>query len=96
MAKGYWIVFYRSISKPEALAEYGKLAGPAIEAAGGKVLARGLPVTAYEAGRKERTVLIEFESAAKATAAYEGERYQAAAKHLAGAVEREVRIIEGT
>jgi uncharacterized protein (DUF1330 family) len=96
MAKGYWIVFYRSISNPEALAEYGKLAGPAIEAGGGKVLARGLPVKVYEAGLKERTVLIEFESAAKATAAYESERYQAAVKQLAGAVEREVRIIEGT
>jgi uncharacterized protein (DUF1330 family) len=53
-------------------------------------------VKVYEAGLKERTVLIEFESAAKATAAYESERYQAAVKQLAGAVEREVRIIEGT
>lgn len=96
MAKGYWIVFYRSISNPEVLAEYGKLAGPAIEAGGGKVLARGVPVKVYEAGVKERTVLIEFESGAKATAAYESKRYQAAVKHLGAAVEREVRIIEGT
>ena len=30
MAKGYWIATYFSISNPDALAEYAKLAGPAI------------------------------------------------------------------
>jgi uncharacterized protein (DUF1330 family) len=95
MAKGYWIAFYRSIKNPEALAEYGKLAGPAIEAGGGKFLARGVPVEAYEAGLRERTVVIEFDSAAQAMATYKSDRYQAAAKKLAGAVERDIRIIEG-
>lgn len=95
MAKGYWITFYRSVTNASALAEYAKLAGPAIEAGGGKFLARGVPVKAYEVGLKERTVLIEFESVARATTTYEGARYQAAAKLLAGAVEREVRIVEG-
>ena len=33
MAKGYWICFYRSISNPDAVVEYAKLAGPAIQAA---------------------------------------------------------------
>ncbi|MGB7847613.1 MAG: DUF1330 domain-containing protein [Candidatus Acidiferrum sp.] len=96
MAKGYWITFYRKIMSASALAEYAKLAGPAIEAGGGKVLARGVPVKAYEAGLKERTVLIEFESAEKAVATFEGASYKAAAKLLAGAVERDVRIVEGT
>jgi uncharacterized protein (DUF1330 family) len=95
MAKGYWITFYRSISNPDALVEYAKLAGQAIQAGGGKVLARGVPVKSYEAGLKERTVLIEFESAEKAIATYEGPNYQAAAKLLAGSVEREVRVVEG-
>jgi len=95
MAKGYWITFYRSVANAAALAEYAKLAAPAIEAGGGKFLARGVPVKAYEAGLKERTVLIEFESVASAIATFEGARYQAAAKLLVGAVEREVRIIEG-
>lgn len=96
MAKGYWITFYRAVTNASALAEYAKLAGPAIEAGGGKFLARGVPVKAYEAGLKERTVLIEFESVTQAIATYEGPRYQAAAKLLAGAVEREVRIVEGS
>src|SRR5581483_8147458 len=62
MAKAYWIATYRSISNPDALAAYAKLAGPAIEAGGGRFLARGLPAQVYEAGVKERTVLIEFDS----------------------------------
>jgi uncharacterized protein (DUF1330 family) len=96
MAKGYWIVFYRKIINAEALAAYAKLAGPAIEAGGGKFLARGVPVKVYDQGLKERAVLIEFESAAKAAATFESANYQAAAKQLAGAVERDVRILEGT
>jgi len=95
MAKGYWITFYRSISNPAALAEYAKLAGPAIEAAGGRFLTRGAAVKAYEAGIKERSIVIEFDSAAKAIAAYESPAYQAARKILEGAVERDVRILEG-
>jgi uncharacterized protein (DUF1330 family) len=95
MAKGYWITFYRTVKDAGALAEYAKLAGPAIEAGGGKFLARGMPAKVYDAGVKERAVLIEFESVAKAIATFEGPRYQAAAKLLAGAVERDVRIVEG-
>jgi uncharacterized protein (DUF1330 family) len=95
MAKGYWVAFYRKIINAEALAEYAKLAGPAIEAGGGKFLARGVPAKAYEAGLTERAVVIEFESVAQATATYESARYQSAAKLLAGAVERDIRIIAG-
>ena len=37
MAKAYWVATYRSISDPDKLAAYAKLAGPAIQAAGGHV-----------------------------------------------------------
>ena len=93
MAKGYWITFYRSITNPTALANYAKLAGPAIEAGGGKFLVRGVPERVYEAGLKERVVVIEFETLEKAIATFEGERYQEAAKLLAGAVDRDIRLI---
>jgi uncharacterized protein (DUF1330 family) len=96
MAKGYWIVFYRKIDNADALAAYAKLAGPAIEAGGGKFLARGVAAKAYEAGLKERTVVIEFESVAKAAGTFESPNYQAAAKLLVGAAERDIRIVEGT
>ena len=62
MAKGYWISFYRSVSNAAALGEYAKLARPAIEAGGGRFLARGVAVKACEAGVKDRSVVIEFES----------------------------------
>jgi len=95
MRKGYWITFYRSISNPEALAAYGKLAGPAIVAGGGRILVRGTPTKTYEAGLNQRTVMIEFESLEKAIATFEGAEYQAAKKLLEGAVERDIRMCEG-
>ena len=48
MAKAYWVATYFSVSNPDALAEYAKLAGPAIAAGGGRFLARGTAAKAYE------------------------------------------------
>lgn len=96
MAKGYWITFYRSVSNPTALAEYGKLAGPAIQAGGGRFLVRGLPTKTYEAGVNDRTVVIEFDSVQKALATFESAGYKAALKVLGNAAERDIRIVEGT
>jgi uncharacterized protein (DUF1330 family) len=95
MAKGYWITFYRSVSNPAALAEYGSLAGPAIQTGGGRFMVRGTPAKWYEAGRDQRTVVIEFDSLDRAIATYESDAYQAALKVLEGAVERDVRMLEG-
>ncbi len=96
MPKAYWVATYRSVKNPEALADYAKLAGPAILAAGGRILARGMPAKTYEAGLEQRTVLIEFDSAAAANAAYDSPAYQAAKKVLGdNAVERDIRIVEG-
>ena len=95
MAKGYWIAAYRSIKNPDALAAYAKLAGPAIQAQGGRFLARGTPSQIYEAGLNQRTVIIEFDSVQQAIAAHDSPGYQAALKELHGAVERDMRIVEG-
>jgi uncharacterized protein (DUF1330 family) len=96
MAKAYWIACYRSIRNPDALAAYAKLAGPAIQAGGGRFLARGSAAKAYEAGVLQRTVLIEFDSLQKAIAAHDGAGYQEALKALGNdAVERDLRIVEG-
>jgi uncharacterized protein (DUF1330 family) len=95
MAKAYWVSSYRSISNPDALAAYAKLAGPAIAAGGGTFLARGVPAKTYEAGLQQRTVLIEFESVAAATAAHDSPGYQAALAALGDGAERDIRIIEG-
>ncbi len=95
MAKGYWIATYFSISNPTALAEYAKLAGPAIAAAGGRFLARGTAAKAYEKGVKERVVVIEFDSVEKAAAAHDSPGYQAALKMLNNGADRDLRIVEG-
>jgi uncharacterized protein (DUF1330 family) len=94
MAKGYWITLYRSVSKSEALMEYARLAGPAIQAGGGRFLVRGTPAKTFEQGISERTVIIEFESVEKAIATYQSPAYQAALKALAGAAERDIRFVE--
>jgi len=54
MAKGYWITTYRQVRDPEALAAYAKLAVPALLAAGGRVLVRGMPAKVYESGVEQR------------------------------------------
>lgn len=95
MAKGYWIATYFSISNPAALADYAKLAGPAITAAGGRFLARGTAAKAYEKGLKERVVVIEFDSVDKAAAAHDSSGYQAALKVLGNGADRDLRIVEG-
>src|ERR1700681_2212658 len=95
MAKVYWICFYRSISNPTALAEYARLAGPAIQSGGGRFLARGTPAKTFEAGKDQRTVVTEFDSVQQATSTYESKAYQTALRALDGAAERDVRIMEG-
>ena len=95
MPKVYWIACYRSVSNPAAVAEYAKLAGPALQAGGGRILARGGPAKTFEAGKIERTVLIEFDTVAQAIAAYESDAYKSALRALGSGAERDIRIIEG-
>jgi len=95
MPKGYWIATYRSVSDPDALARYAKLAGPVLEARGGRILARGLPARTYEAAQAQRSVLVEFSSVEAAISAYESAAYQELLSILEGAVERDIRIVEG-
>ena len=93
MAKGYWITCYRSVTDEAKLTNYARIAGPAIEARGGRFLTRGTPVKAYEFGLNQRLVIIEFESVQKAIEAYESPEYQAALAILKDPAERDVRII---
>jgi uncharacterized protein (DUF1330 family) len=95
MAKAYWVATYRSIKNPDALAAYAKLAGPAIQAAGGKFIVRGTPSKTYEAGLNQRVVVIEFDSVDKATGAHDSAAYQEALKLLGNGAERDIRIVEG-
>jgi uncharacterized protein (DUF1330 family) len=94
MVKAYWVAIYRTIRNPDAMAAYAKLSRPAIEAAGGRVLARGMPAAAFEHGQMERVVLIEFDSVERAKAAYESPAYKAAHDLLGDGADRDIRIVE--
>jgi uncharacterized protein (DUF1330 family) len=56
---------------------------------------RGTPAKTYEAGLNQRTVVIEFESLAQATAAHDSPGYQAALAALGDGAERDIRLVEG-
>jgi uncharacterized protein (DUF1330 family) len=95
MAKAYWISFYREVSDPAKLAAYGKIGTAAIEGGGGRFIARGVAAQVYEAGIKDRTVVIEFDSVDAAIATYNSAAYQEALKALDGGAVREIRIVAG-
>jgi len=95
MAKAYWISCYHEVRDPNKLAAYVKLAGPAIEAGGGRFLARAVAAKAYEAGRIERIVVIEFDSIEKAIATHDSPAYKVALDALEGGVVRDMRIVPG-
>ena len=96
MAKAYWIAFYRSVSDEEALKTYAGMATKVLTAAGARFLARGMPAKAYEGGVAQRTVVVEFDSAATAIRTYESPEYQAALAVIEGKVDRDLRIVEGS
>ena len=72
-----------------------KLGGPALQAAGGRILARGNPVHTCENGLSQRCVVIEFDSVAAANAAHDSPGYKAALDALGNGAERDIRIMEG-
>jgi len=94
MAKAYWIAAYREIHDENKLAAYLKLAGPAIEAAGAKFLARGPAAKVYEAGILQRTTVIEFGTLEAAIALHDSPAYQKALKALGDGVTRDLRLVE--
>ncbi len=95
MAKAYWVNTYRSINNQAAFDAYAQLAGPAIQAAGGRFLVRGGPAKVYESGMMQRVVVIEFDSLDQAVKAHDSAGYQAALAALANGADRDIRIVEG-
>jgi len=95
MPKGYWVSVYPAIEDPEKLTAYNELAGIAVKAAGGRVLASiGNRVVAHETGIPERVVLIEFDTFEQAVAAYESPAYRTELAELPDDFERDFRITE--
>lgn len=90
----YWIA-NSEVTDPERYGEYAKLAGPAIEAHGGKFLARGGAHKQMEGRDRSRNVLVVFPDMASAEACYSSEAYQAALKFAQGASVRDLVLVEG-
>jgi uncharacterized protein (DUF1330 family) len=89
----YWIGAYRAINDAEKMAAYAALSVPALTAAGGRFLARGLPEATFEAGLNERIVVIEFDSVEAAVAAHATPLYQEALAALGDGADRDIRIV---
>lgn len=77
------------------MAAYAAQSGPAIVAAGGKILVRGMPSKVYDNGIMQRVVVIEFPSVDAATKAHDSPAYQAALIALGDGADRDIRIVEG-
>jgi uncharacterized protein (DUF1330 family) len=95
MAKAYWVTTYRAINDQNKMQAYAALAGPAIQAGGGRFIARGTAAKAFENGIEQRVVLIEFDSVDQAVATHDSPGYQEALRALAGGADRDIRIVEG-
>lgn len=95
MAKAYWVATYRAIKDPDKMAAYAALSGPAVVAAGGKILVRGMPSKTYDNGLMQRVVVIEFDSVEAAVKAHDSPAYQAALAALGDGADRDIRIVEG-
>jgi uncharacterized protein (DUF1330 family) len=91
----YWITTYQAVHDPAKVAAYAELAGPALRAAGGTFLVRGMPEATFEKGEATRTIVVEFDSVEAAVAAHETEAYQEALRALDGGADRDMRVVPG-
>ena len=91
----YWITTYTAVHDPAKVAAYAELAGPALRAAGGRFLVRGVPEVTFENGRMTRTIVIEFDSVEAAVAAHDSEGYQEALRALDDGADRDMRVVPG-
>ena len=96
MPKAYWLSLRNQIHDPEGMQVYADLAGPAIDAGGGRFLARGGRAKSLEGFEQTRVVIIEFPDYDAALATYDSAAYQQALEPVkAGAVSRDVFVTEG-
>lgn len=95
MAKGYWIA-HVSVTDPDTYPKYLAANKIAFDKYGARFLVRGGRYEAPEGRARERNVVIEFDSYAKALECYASPEYQAAARLRWACAQSDVMIIEGT
>jgi uncharacterized protein (DUF1330 family) len=89
----HFLSIYRSVHDDGRIAAYRELAVPALEAAGGRFVARATASAAFESGLRERVVILEFDDVDAAVAAYESPDYRAALDALDGGADRDIRVV---
>jgi uncharacterized protein (DUF1330 family) len=95
MPKAYVIVDME-VTDPERYAGYRELAAPAVEAAGGRYLARGGATEVLEGDRQpHRTVILEFADMQAARAWYDSPAYRQARAAREGAAVASFIAVEG-
>lgn len=93
MPKAFWIAHVK-VTDEAAYAEYAKRAPAAIEAHGGKFLARGGNYEILEGTERARHVVAQFPSLQAAHDCYYSDAYQEAVKFAKTASERDLMIVE--
>lgn len=88
-----WIA-HVTVTDDEAYARYAALALTAIEAHGGKFIARGGRYVQLEGRERPRNVVATFPSVEAAEECYHSAAYQEAMTHARGASERELLVVE--
>ena len=90
----YWIVRV-NVLNAEKIKAYAPLAAAAVEALGGKYLARGGTYDTKEGAEYARNVVVEWPSLEVAQRAYESPEYKLALDALDGGADRLLVIVEG-
>jgi len=90
----YWIGRI-TVTDQDTYGEYAKRAGPAIEAHGGRFLARGGRHQTLEGRDHARNVVVEFPSFEDAITCYNSPAYQEALAFALKSAERDLAIVEG-
>jgi uncharacterized protein (DUF1330 family) len=93
--RGY-IYVEMNIKDPEGFMQYTALSAPAVHAAGGRYIVRGVrPEFLEGTTNTERIVIVEFDTAAQARAFYHSAAYQAARQKRLSAAEFRMTLVEG-
>jgi uncharacterized protein (DUF1330 family) len=93
--RGY-IYVEMTIKDPEGFKQYTALSAPAVHAAGGRYIVRGVrPEFLEGTTHADRIVIVEFDTAVQARAFYHSAAYQAARQKRLQAAEFRMTLLEG-
>ena len=81
MKKAYWVGLV-NVKNQDEYKKYADIAGPALTAAGAKILSRGGRIKNLEGAAMNRIVVIEFPSMERAESFYESDEYRNGLKYI--------------